>query len=466
MRVSAAKASATLTALLGLSIYTDAFTVVPTDKASLISGAQIAARNLLQFYDGFRRGGTIGMFQSPVYWWESGAAWNAYLDFWRYTGNDSYNDVTKTALLWQVGSNNDYLPSNFSNSAGNDDQAFWAMAAMSAAEYNFTNPASNQPQWLALAQAVFNQQASRWDTQYCGGGLRWQVYQFNTGYNYKNSISNGAFFNLAARLARYTGNTTYGDWAEKVWNWQLQSGFTNSTTYAIYDGAQVPTCSNMNQVQWTYNNGLFMGGCAFMYNFTKGNATWQGRADRLIERTTDFFGGAANNIIYEPACEPYDICNTDQHSFKGYLARNMGYTMIMYPNSRGRLLPLLQASAAAAGKACVGTVSTLPDFNQMCGFKWTWNNGTFDGSTAVGYQTGQNMAALETIQANLAIYAQAPFTNATGGTSQGNVAAGVTNPQSTPFAIKAATSGDKAGAGILTAIFTGSVLTFAWWLAF
>lgn len=44
--------------------------------ASLINGAQIAASNLIGFYDGYRSGGTIGMYQAPVYWWEAGAAWN------------------------------------------------------------------------------------------------------------------------------------------------------------------------------------------------------------------------------------------------------------------------------------------------------------------------------------------------------------------------------------------------------
>lgn len=61
--------------------------------------------------------------------------------------------------------------------------------------------------------------ASRWDTQYCGGGLRWQIFSWNNGYDYKNSVSNAALFHIAARLARYTGNQTYVDWAVKVFDW-------------------------------------------------------------------------------------------------------------------------------------------------------------------------------------------------------------------------------------------------------
>ena len=69
--------------------------------------------------------------------------------------------------------------------------------------------------WLRLADNVFNEYASRWnnDSATCGGGLKWQYTPTQNGYTYKNSISNGAFFNTAARLFRYTGNETYGQWA-------------------------------------------------------------------------------------------------------------------------------------------------------------------------------------------------------------------------------------------------------------
>ena len=78
---------------------------------------------------------------------------------------------------------------NWTASLGNDDQAFWGMTAMLAAELNFRNPPEDEPQWLALAQAVWNEQAlddNRRDDE-CGGGLRWQIYNFNNGYDYKNS---------------------------------------------------------------------------------------------------------------------------------------------------------------------------------------------------------------------------------------------------------------------------------------
>jgi mannan endo-1,6-alpha-mannosidase len=143
----------------------------------------------------------------------------AFVDYWRYTNDSSYNDIVTQALLFQVGPNWDYMPPNQTSSEGNDDHGFWGLAAMTAAEANYPNPPANQPQWLALSQAVFNLMAGNWDNATCNGGLRWQIFPFNKGYNYKNSISNGCLFHLAARLARYTGNDTYAQWAQKTFTW-------------------------------------------------------------------------------------------------------------------------------------------------------------------------------------------------------------------------------------------------------
>lgn len=188
------------------------------------------------------------------------------LDYYYYTGDDQYNEITTQALQFQVGPEKNYMPPNQSKTEGNDDQGFWAMAVMSAAEQKYPDPPADQPQWLELAQAVFNLQADRWDNQFCGGGLRWQIFTFNNGYDYKNTISNGCFFNIAARLAVYTGNQTYADWAEKVFDWTQASGLM-SEDYHFFDGAHTTlNCTDINRVQWTYNAGVFLNGAASMYN--------------------------------------------------------------------------------------------------------------------------------------------------------------------------------------------------------
>lgn len=113
-----------------------------------------------------------------------------YIDYWHLTGDTSYNDVVMQGILHQVGENKDFMPRNHTASLGNDDQGFWGMTAMLAAENKFPDPAEDKPQWLALAQAVWATQAdpSRHDS-YCNGGLRWQIPFSNAGYEYKNSKS-------------------------------------------------------------------------------------------------------------------------------------------------------------------------------------------------------------------------------------------------------------------------------------
>lgn len=144
------------------------------------------------------------------------------------------------------------------------------MSALLAAETNFQNPSEEDAQWLALAQGVFNTQASpdRHD-DVCGGGLRWQIPSTNVGYNYKNSIANGIFFNLGARLARYTNNDTYSDWAIKTWDWMEGIGLIDED-YNVFDGGHVEdNCSTITKVQFSYCASVILEGAAFMYNHVR-----------------------------------------------------------------------------------------------------------------------------------------------------------------------------------------------------
>lgn len=151
---------------------------------------------------------------------------------------------------------------------GNDDQSFWGMAALSAAESNFPNPTGpDDPSWLGLAQAVYNEQINRWDSQTCGGGLRWQVYEIG-GYELKNSISNGNLFNMASRLARYTHDDQYAQWAVKVWDWMEAIGLIDEN-YNVYDNteATIHNCSQIDHDQWSYNAGTMLMGASTMFNY-------------------------------------------------------------------------------------------------------------------------------------------------------------------------------------------------------
>jgi mannan endo-1,6-alpha-mannosidase len=310
--------------------------------------------------------------------------WGSLINNWQYTNDSQYNSIVQQALQFQRGPQNNFNPPNQTKSMGIDDQAFWGFSALDAVESNFPEDTSSDsnPSWLALAQAVFNFQTAYWDSAVCNGGFRWQVYSFNAGYNLKNTVSNGGNFQLAARLAYITGNSSYGDWAEMVYDWMDQSKLfqrQNGVLY-IWDSTDVNNnCTDAANLVWTYNYGLLLGGAAYMYNYTNGSAVWEQRTLEILNSTFNLFfpqkfGG---NIMWELECEDKLICNQDQKSFKAYLSRWMAVTSLLVPSSQSLILPKLQASAEAAAAQCTGP-------NDACGM--SWGTKTYDGSTGVGQQ--------------------------------------------------------------------------------
>lgn len=141
---------------------------------------------------------------------------------------------------------------------------------MAAAEYKLPDRSSGFS-WLALAQGVYNNQKdnpSGWDPSKCGGGIRWQKQPFQSGYELRNSISNAGFFQLAARLAVYTGDDSYTDWAVKSWDWSETHGLVNNKTWKVNDSTDGSNgCTTQDHTDWTYNYGAFLNGCAYMYDF-------------------------------------------------------------------------------------------------------------------------------------------------------------------------------------------------------
>lgn len=444
--------------LTGRLVQAAGYSLDLTSQQSIKETAKGLADDMLSFYSGDKPGGIPGLLPSPYYWWEAGAMFGALIDYWYYTGDDGYNQLVSDGLLFQVGTNRDYMPNNQTLTEGNDDQGFWGLAVMSAAEYNFPNPPADKPQWLALAQAVFNTQAARWDTQDCNGGLRWQIYQWNKGYDYKNSISQACFFALGARLALYTGNQTYADWAERTWDWMWSTGFINNETYYVIDGAAIGSnCTTFSPYQFSYNAGGFILGAAAMYNHTE-SKTWKDRLDGLIKGSEVFFVGDNNDIMSEVACEPVDRCNIDQQSFKAYLSRWLAAATQWAPDTYDTVIPYLKASAKAAVNQCVGGSN-----GRMCGLKWARNEGKYDGTTGVG----QQMAALEVLLSTTIKSRGVPKTAASGGTSEGDVNAGAGDigRKDPTLNYTPPTAGMKAAASFLTlAILTGLFSAVAWLL--
>ncbi|KAI0130225.1 family 76 glycosyl hydrolase [Xylariales sp. AK1849] len=451
--------------LLMISHLTNAYDLDVNSTDSIKSVSSDMASDLMSFYAGDQTGQTPGLLPLPYYWWEAGAVFGAMIDYWYYTGDTTYNQVTQDALLFQTGPYYDYMPPNQTLTEGNDDQGFWGMAVMTAAEYKFPDPPEGKPQWLAIAQSVFNTQAARWDLDYCNGGLRWQIFQWNNGYDYKNSISQGCFFNMAARLALYTGNSSYADWAEKTWDWMVDIKFMDQNYY-IYDGSHIENgCADPVPYQWSYNAGSFLLGAAAMYawadseNRTSDRDKWRERVDGMLNGTDVFFFTDDDNsppVMFEVACEGVGLCNLDQQSFKAYLSRWMAATTKWAPWTYGRIKPVLENSAKAAAAQCTGG-----DNGRMCGLKWANNSGAWDGTTGVG----QQMAAMEIVLANMIQQAEPPVTNSSGGTSVGDPGGGGSDigriDPTGSIVFADLTTGDRVGAIICTVVVCAGVFSMA-----
>ncbi|KAI1841363.1 hypothetical protein JX265_013463 [Neoarthrinium moseri] len=448
-----------LLSLLGLvqlfNSHATAIDVDITNDASVKEAAATIAYGAVKFYTGNNTGDVPGNLPDPYYWWQAGAMFGALLDYWAFTGDDSYNEITYQAMWHQRGDDYDYMPTNQTRALGNDDQGFWALASMSAAELNFQNPPEGEPGWLGLTQAIFNEYVQRWNeaSDSCNGGLRWQIYTFNNGYTYKNSISNGCFFNIAARLARFTGNTTYADWATKIFEWQQGVGFINDE-WTVRDGAGVAegaNCTEINGALFTYNAGIFLHGAAYMYNFTESD-TWKTRVQGMVDSVskTMFQGG----IMWEPPCETTSgSCNNDQRTFKGLLSRWMAATAKLAPFTYDQVMGLLQSTAKAAAQHCVGSPSNFKGHpGTACTFSW-FADSTYEETSGVGEQ----LNAMSVIMTMLVDSAMSPFTSNTGGTSAGHVDGGVSDDSKLDKP-REITNADRAGAGILTTLIIGSLL--------
>lgn len=170
-----------LITLLTLIVSIQALDLDVTNRQSILDAASTVAHGVQAIYNGNRTGGVLGKFPYlPYYWWESGGAWGGMMHYWAFTKDGSYNSVMMDALVSQLGPKYDFdMPVEAFNE-GNDDQAFWVFAAMSAAEYNFTSPPAPAPPWVTVVENAWNDWYLRWNTTNCAGGLKCNLSEIET----------------------------------------------------------------------------------------------------------------------------------------------------------------------------------------------------------------------------------------------------------------------------------------------
>jgi predicted alpha-1,6-mannanase (GH76 family) len=195
-----------------------------------------------------------------------------------------------------------------------DDSGWWALAWIAAYD------ATGNPSYLAMAETIFAYMTAGWDNV-CGGGLYW-----NTANGYKNAIPNELFLDVAAKLANRTTGAASGSylaWAQKEWTWFNNSGMINSSNL-VNDGLS-SSCVNNNGTEWTYNQGVILGGLAELYKadqdptlMPKANAIASAAIAKLVN---------ANGILVESS-----VTGGDAPQFKGIFMRNLMALYQAVPN--------------------------------------------------------------------------------------------------------------------------------------
>lgn len=424
-----------------------------SSPSSICNALRLVTSNTLKYYEGSRPGGSIGLFEEPYYWWEAGEAWGGLINVWRYCAPESLDNLIFDSLMAQRGSHMDYVPLNQSFTEGNDDQGFWGFALMEAVETGFKDPPDDQPGWLGLAQRVTASMESRWDEDECGGGLRWQIYTWNKGYTYKNTIANACLFHMAARLAHYTRNETYVAVARRTWTWMMDIGLvqTNGSTYNVLDGTSTKTgCNKVVNHEWSYNYAILLAGHAYLHDFTK-DPSWLDHLHKLYAAFESRFYD--NGVLFEQRCEEKEKCNDDQKSFKSITSRCLMHTASLIPELAPLIHDRIWASAQAAAQAC--------NDQGECGVRWTL--GYYDGNTGLGQQISVSealIAAISVLQPELAV----PLTSISGGTSKGDSNGGYPEDYEWVHLKLVITRKEVAGATLLSILIMGTMIGTGWWL--
>lgn len=183
--------------------------------------------------------------------------------------------------------------------------------------------------------------------------------------------------------------------------------------------------------------------------------TWETAVSGLLTKTFSHFAPESNGgILEEVVCEPSEACNDNEILFKGLVSSWLSFTALIVPSVYDTILAKLQTSAKAAALSCTG------HNNNTCGVRWYKSE--YDGW--IGME--EEISATNIFVANLIAFTKAaPVTSTTGGNSSSDATAGQNDTSSVKTTTKV-TSGDRAGAGILTVLFVAGWVGIMGWTVF
>jgi predicted alpha-1,6-mannanase (GH76 family) len=257
-----------------------------------------------------------GLYSVPSGWWNAANEITVLANYSRAANNTQYLSTIANTFN---NANRANGTTNFLNNY-DDDEGWWALAWIDS--YDLTG---NQA-YLSMAETIFANIATEWDTNTCGGGVWWEKPN-----NYKNAIANELFLSVAASLAnRTTGSTSASHlaWAQKEWAWFKASGMINSKNL-INDGLTSTSpgaCTNNGQNTWSYNQGVILGGLVELYKADKDPT--------LLPQASAIANAAIANLTLNGILVESSVSGNDAPQFKGVFARNLMALYNVAPSPR------------------------------------------------------------------------------------------------------------------------------------
>lgn len=203
-------------------------------------------------------------------YWPQAHVLDLLLDGYLRTKNTQYTARMKALLNGIKVKNGGAYPNEFY-----DDMGWLANASLRS--YIATNDAD----YLTVAQTLYTEIKGGSNTT-AGGGVAWQ----RTQLYYKNVPSTGNAVILAARFFETNGNQADLTLAKSWYTWMKSTLVTPGGI--VYDGINRNQDGQIDQWEFTYNQGLFIGSAVELYNCTKDASYLQ---DAIL---------VANNLVADP----------------------------------------------------------------------------------------------------------------------------------------------------------------------
>lgn len=184
------------------------------------------------------------------------------------TALEQYFDKTRNPHAYQA------YPGKF----GGDDR-FYDDNAWLGIDFMEAYCRTEDKTYLRKAKVVFQFILSGWSDE-LGGGIYWCEQKRAT----KNTCSNGPTAILALELYKVTGDKTYLDWGQKVYDWTRKN--LQSPNGVYWDSIDLK--GNIDQTTYTYNTGTMIHSAVLLYQVT-GNTDYLEQARKAAKSSLECF---------------------------------------------------------------------------------------------------------------------------------------------------------------------------------